>query len=170
VLRGITLTVKSGRVVALVRKQRIRKNHGHQSAVALLRSTARLGAHRADRHPATLPSRICIVRSPWSPRKTIRSTTPSAPQKSSSDRPGATDGKSKPRPGTPTAHEFIIQKPQGYESVVGDREMPCPAASRAAHCHRRAILRMRPILVLDEATSSLDTDPNGSCRRRAGRS
>lgn len=54
------------------------------------------------------------------------------------------------------AHDFIVQLPKGYDSVVGESGFSISGGERQRIAIARAILKNAPILILDEATASLD--------------
>lgn len=73
-------------------------------------------------------------------------------------RPDATDAQIRHAAEVAFAHDFILELPHGYDTVVGERGVFLSGGQRQRIAIARAVLLDAPVLVLDEATSALDTE------------
>ena len=73
-------------------------------------------------------------------------------------RPGASQAEIEHAARLASAHDFIVRLPKGYATLVGERGIKLSGGERQRVAIARAFLADAPILILDEATSSLDSE------------
>jgi glucan exporter ATP-binding protein len=84
-------------------------------------------------------------------------------------RPEASDAEVENAARLAEAHDFIARKPGGYAFVIGERGASLSGGERQRIAIARAILKDAPILILDEATSSLDVETEARIKRALDR-
>jgi subfamily B ATP-binding cassette protein MsbA len=156
VLSNVTLTVRRGEVVALVGP-----SGGGKSTLAdlLLRfydveeGCIRIGgADIRDLTIASLREHIALVtQHTFLFNDTVRANIAYGSQLQSVD---AIEAAAR----AAHAHDFILELPEGYDTVIGELGLRLSGGQRQRLAIARAILKDAPILVLDEATSALDNE------------
>jgi len=84
-------------------------------------------------------------------------------------RPGASRAEIEQAARLANAHGFIARLPKGYETLVGERGVKLSGGERQRVALARAFLADAPILILDEATSSLDSESEALIQEAIGR-
>lgn len=83
-------------------------------------------------------------------------------------RPTATDAEIEEAARIAFAHDFILELPQGYDTIVGERGIFLSGGQRQRLAIARAILVNAPVLILDEATSALDAESERLVQKAIG--
>ncbi len=156
VVRGIDLTVKRGEVLALVGM-----SGGGKSTIANLIprffdvTGGRICIDGIDIRQfsvADLRRQIAIVtQDPILFNETVRDNI-------AYGRPDATQDDIVAAAKAAFAHDFILRFPQGYDTKIGELGTLLSGGEKQRLCIARALIRNAPILILDEATSSLDSE------------
>lgn len=155
VLRDVSFTIAPGERVAVVGES----GGGKTTLVSLLlrfyspdSGTIRVGGRDiADASLEELRSTIGVVfQDPALFSGTIRENIAYAD-------PGASDEEIEAAARSANAHDFILRFPDGYDAQIGERGIKLSGGQKQRIAVARAILKGAPLLVLDEATSSLDS-------------
>jgi ATP-binding cassette, subfamily B, bacterial MsbA len=156
ILRGVTISMRAGQMVAIVG----RSGAGKTTLVNLVPrfydvTGGRIlvdGTDIRDVTVASLRAQIGIVT-----QETILFDD-SVARNIAYGRPDASIPEIEAAARAAHAHEFIVNLPQGYDTFIGERGQRLSGGQRQRLAIARAILKDSPILVLDEATSSLDSE------------
>jgi subfamily B ATP-binding cassette protein MsbA len=158
VLRNINLTVKSGQLVALVGSTGSGKTtlanllprfyDPQQGCVKIGATDIRDVSIKELRRQIAVVSQETILF-----HDTVRGNI-------AVGRPGATNEEIEAAARHAHAHEFIIDKPNGYDAMVGEKGIALSGGQRQRISIARAIVKLKeaPILILDEATNALDAE------------
>ena len=155
-LHGVSLTVNAGEIVALVGQS----GAGKTTLANLLARfyDVASGAVLVDGHDIrdlkieSLRAQIGMV----SQETFLFNTTVS--ENIRYGKPHATPTQVQDAARNAMAEDFILRLPQGYDTVIGERGMKLSGGQRQRLAIARALLKNAPILILDEATSHLDTE------------
>ena len=156
ILRGINLTVRAGQVVAIVGSS----GAGKTTLVNLLPRfyTAISGSVRID----GCDLRDVMLRSLREQMAIVTQETilfnDTVWNNLCYGRPDMPERKVIAAASAALAHDFILELPKGYQTLIGDRGQRLSGGQRQRLAIARALLKDAPILILDEATSELDSE------------
>ncbi len=153
-LRSINLRIEQGETVAIVGPS----GAGKSSLISLVPVF-----YRANTGSVLIDGRDLKTVSPFSIRRQISLVTQenilfsgTIAENIRLSKPEATDSELIRAASTANAHDFIKRLPKGYQTVLGDRGTRLSGGEKQRIALARALLRKPKILILDEATSSLD--------------
>ncbi len=156
VLRGVSLTVPAGKLVALVGQS----GGGKSTLTKLLPrfhdptsgSVLWDGIDLRDARVSSLRRQMALVT-----QETVLFND-TVRYNITYGRPDATDAQLDDAAKTALAHDFIIELPNGYDTIIGERGIFLSGGQRQRLAIARAVLIDAPVLILDEATSALDAE------------
>ena len=156
VLRNVNLTVQSGKLVALVGAS----GSGKSTLANLLlrfydpkQGSVRIGGvDIRDVSTCDLRNQIAVV------SQEIILFDQTIRRNIELGRPGASEEEIIAAAKHAHAYDFIMQKPNGFDSLIGEKGINLSGGQRQRIAIARAVLRNAPILLLDEATSALDNE------------
>jgi len=166
VLRGVSLVVPADKMVALVGESgggkstltKLLSRFHDPSAGAVLWD----GIDLRDARLASLRRQLALVT-----QETVLFND-TVRYNISYGRPDATDEQIHEAARTALAHDFILELPNGYDTVIGERGTFLSGGQRQRLAIARAVLIDAPVLVLDEATSALDAESEQLVQRAIG--
>jgi len=166
VLRGVSLVVPAGKMVALVGESgggkstltKLLPRFHDPSAGAVFWD----GIDLRDARLAGLRRQLALVT-----QETVLFND-TVRYNISYGRPDATDAQIQAAALTAFAHDFILELPKGYDTVIGERGTFLSGGQRQRLAIARAVLIDAPVLVLDEATSALDAESEQLVQRAIG--
>ncbi len=156
VLKSLSFSVQAGNVIALVGPS----GSGKSTIVSLLlrfydpqqgrilfdgRSATDYGLHELRGQMALVPQEVLLFGG-------------SIAENIAYGKPGASQDEIEAAARRANAHDFIVQFPEGYGTLVGERGVKVSGGQRQRIAIARALLKDPSILILDEATSALDTE------------